>query len=249
MNKRINYKVITIILVTILTQIITPSALANTIPTANEISAIQKVQTAIPNGIEMVDRAIETLSKGLDQMRYEEKTLFFRYYDPANTGEINDAFVDQVLENYQEIRDRLDQDFILNYVPDSDRCKLMTLYYTDFSEVYVCPYVLKEANIQRIARSFVHEVAHMALLVFDRAYFTADRAAYDKLTPWGHPSAQFPVIGPILRELLRRDTLFHPDAYAHFAISLVSMDEEAQTDDHNDERSEILTIISPEIYK
>jgi hypothetical protein len=224
-------------------------AVAKTTTNGDEGLAIAKVQSEITNGIEMVDRAIATLSKGLDQMSQEEKTLFFQYYDPANTGEINDAFVDQVLHNYQKMRDRLDQEIVLHYVPDNGKCQLMTLYYTDFSDVYVCPYVLKEANSLRIARSFVHEIAHMALHVYDRAYFTADRAAYDKLTPWGHPSAQLPLVGPVLREILRGDTLYHPDAYAHFAVSLVTIETVGQTEEQIDKQGELFYSISPEVNK
>jgi hypothetical protein len=32
--------------------------------------------------------------------------------------------------------------------------------------------------------------------------------------------SQIPVIGPVNRELLANDTLYHPDAYAHFAVAM-----------------------------
>ena len=43
---------------------------------------------------------------------------------------------------------------------------------------------------------------------------------YSTLTLRGSWTAQLPLIGPIFRELARGDTLYHPDAYAHFAVAV-----------------------------
>jgi hypothetical protein len=40
------------------------------------------------------------------------------------------------------------------------------------------------------------------------------------LTPYGSRLAQLPVVGPLIREIQQGDTLYHPDAYAHFTIAV-----------------------------
>ena len=63
-------------------------------------------------------------------------------------------------------------------------------------------------------------MAHRALLVLDRTYYRPTNKQYADLTPRGPLITQLPVIESIVREVIRQDTLFHPDAYAHFALAL-----------------------------
>lgn len=60
-------------------------------------------------------------------------------------------------------------------------------------------------------------MVHISLLINDRAYYQEGDSRYLALTPRGHWTAELPLIGRILREVARADTLYHPDAYAHFA--------------------------------
>ena len=98
----------------------------------------------------------------------------------------------------------------------------MRLYYTDLVRVHVCPYFATETREERMARQWVHELTHIALLVVDRSYYQPTSIAYAALTPRGSWTAQLPLIGPILREIAHSDTLYHPDAYARFAAALVA---------------------------
>ena len=98
-------------------------------------------------------------------------------------------------------------------------CTGIRLFYTDFVQVYICPYITQEDNIERKARVLIHEVAHMALLVTDRPYYDPKSysSRYNALTPQGSWSTKIPVIGHIIREIVHSDTLYHPDAYSWFA--------------------------------
>jgi hypothetical protein len=65
----------------------------------------------------------------------------------------------------------------------------------------------------------------MSLLVVDRPYFHKNTYStrYQALTPRGPWTAQLPLLGPLFREIAHSDTLYHPDAYAWFAIELVAI--------------------------
>jgi hypothetical protein len=184
--------------------------------------AIQQVHALQPQALQMVDEAIQVLSQGWSQMSPEEQEQFLRYYDPSDTGTVDEEFLGAVLNNYQKIRRVLAVDLTIVHEANSSHCEMMTLFYTDFFKVHTCPYILEEDNHQRIARDLVHEVAHMAWLVFDRSYYYPNYSSYTKLTPYGHWSAQIPLIGPILREALRSDTLYNPDTYSKYAAELVN---------------------------
>ncbi len=183
---------------------------------------IQQVDALLPQAVQMVDTAIEVLSIGWSEMSPAEREQFLGYYDPGKTGEVDDDYVQAVLNNYQKIREKLIRDLTIAYAPNSNRCKLMTLYYTDFFRVHVCPYILSETSHQRIARDLVHEVAHMAWLAFDRSYYYPHFSEYASLTPNVHWSAHIPIVGLLLREILRRDTLYNPDTYAKYAAELAN---------------------------
>lgn len=176
----------------------------------------------LPAATTMVDRAIESLSKGWSGMEPAERVEFLRYYDPAGTGEIDEAFVSQVLGNYRRIRAQMGRLTRVEFEVESENCNLMRLYYTDLIKIHVCPYFATETRDARTARQWVHELAHIALLVVDRPYYYPTSTAYAALTPRGSWTAQLPLVGPVLREIAHSDTLYHPDAYARFAAAMVT---------------------------
>jgi hypothetical protein len=170
----------------------------------------------------MVDGAITVLSRGWHGMSSTEREQFQRFFDPANTGDIDAQFLSQVLDNYRQIREQFDKELTFEFEAESQMCDLMRLYYTDLFKIHVCPYFATETRTDRLARQLVHEMTHIALLVVDRPYYYPTSSAYATLTPRGPWTAQIPVIGPLFRELAHSDTLYHPDAYARFAAELVA---------------------------
>lgn len=126
--------------------------------------------------------------------------------------------VASVLGNYQEIRDKLADGLPITYAAEGDMCEGKRLYYTDLLRLHVCPYFFEEGNELRKARTLIHEMAHAALLAADRPYYRPTSKVYAQLTPEGSWPARLPVVGRLLRAVLRDDTLYHPDAYAHFAL-------------------------------
>jgi len=185
---------------------------------AEEETAVAEVEALVPVSLSLVDEAIAGLSQGWEGMDDAEREDFLRIYDPAATGQIDEVFVAQVRENYREIRTTLAGGFRVSYAPRSDNCEGQRLYYTDLSRLYVCPYFFEEKNDLRKARTLIHETAHMALWVADRPYYRPTSKQYAHLTPNGSWLTGIPLAGRMLRELLRSDTLYHPDAYAHFAL-------------------------------
>jgi hypothetical protein len=190
----------------------------------NAIGGVEQGQALIPLGRDMVDQAIDVLSAGLANMTPGQRALLDQLYDPGGTGDIDQEFVDDVLANYRRIRARLDEPLTIVRVSESENCGDQRLYYTDLATIYVCPYFDSEESVERKARVLVHETAHMALLVVDRPYFHKNTYStrYRALTPRGSWTANLPVVGPLLREIARGDTLYHPDAYAWFAVEVAA---------------------------
>lgn len=179
--------------------------------------AVQQLQVITPMSINMVDKATIVLSGGWSAMNPAEQEVFRQIYDPSNTGDIDDQYLMEVLQNYQRIRTVFDSEIKVEYEPNSRICIGQRLYYTDLSKLHVCRQFLFERDAYRKARTLIHEVAHKALLALDRPYYGPASPEYVVLSPRGLWSAQLPLVGPVFRELSRRDTLYHPDAYAHFA--------------------------------
>lgn len=182
--------------------------------------AVQQVQVITPMSINMVDNAIIVLSGGWSAMNPAEQDVFRKIYDPSSTGDIDDQYVVEVLQNYQRIRAAFDSEIKAEYEPNSSICIGQRLYYTDLIKLHVCRQFLFEGNASRKARTLIHEVAHKALLALERPYYGPASPEYSVLTPRGLWSAQLPLVGPIFREFSRRDTLYHSDAYAHFALAV-----------------------------
>ncbi len=199
-------------------QLLNSRAYDQTAP-AMETLVSQQVQAIVPTSEQLVGEAIDVLSKGWGEMNQAEREAFLALYDPAGTGEVDQAFVQTVLANYQKIQEELSEEVAVAYEPDSEKCEGRRLYYTDLLKLHVCPYFLTEDNEIRKARTLIHEMAHNALLVMDRPYYRPTNEAYAQLTPNGSWMAQLPVIGPVIREIQQNDTLYHPDAYAHFTVA------------------------------
>ncbi len=192
---------------------------------AAEAAIVSQVQSLVPLSIEMVDNAIAVLGKGWAGMTLSERGFFNQLYDPGDTGEVDQKFVNDVLDNYRAIRDRLDSSLAVVYKPGSDRCEGKRLYYTDIVKIYVCPYFMEEDSRVRKARVLIHEAVHMAILVVDRPYFHKNTYStrYEALTPRGSWTAGIPLLGPIFREITHGDTLYHPDAYAWLSVELSAL--------------------------
>jgi hypothetical protein len=187
-------------------------------------NADEHVQALIPLSRTMVDDAIAILSGGLAGMTPDERALFNQLYDPGSTGDVDEEFVADVLANYKRIRARLDAPLTALPAADSGRCQGQRLYYTDLVRIYVCPYFNVEESTERKARVLIHEAAHLSLLVVDRPYFHKNTYStrYRALSPRGPWTASLPLVGPLFREINHSDTLFHPDAYAWFAVEVTA---------------------------
>jgi hypothetical protein len=216
--------IMTVLLAGILIQSVTPIPVTAAPLNDLEKNIVGEAQALIPLSIWMVDQTIVVLSNGWENLDPLEQDLLNDIYDPGGTGEIDQAFVDRTLANYKKIRNRLANGLIMEYATDSKMCTGMRLFYTDFMRIYICPYFTQEDDIERKARVLIHEVAHMALLVADRPYYDPKSysSRYNALTPQGSWATEIPVVGHIIREIARSDTLYHPDAYSWFA-ALVSM--------------------------
>jgi hypothetical protein len=183
-------------------------------------NVISEVRSFIPTGIQKVEHAIAVLSKGLRGMNNAELTQFRRFFDPANTGDIDQNFVDAVLGNFRGIRQQFRDDLTVECESAGGLCTGGRLYYTYWGNVHVCPYFTTETDATRKARDFVHELAHNAMHALDRPYYSPGSSDYAKLTPQGNWSTQIPVVGYIFRAIFRSDTLYHPDAYSWFAFEV-----------------------------
>ncbi len=211
---------IVIIVIGILLKVFAPVVLAGSAELAEQEAATNQLQALLPQSLKMVNSAMAVISQGLVGMSEHEKEAFLNLYDPSATGEIDEEFMQVVLANYETIRDALDKGIKVSYEGDHPFCSGRQLYFTDLVSVHVCPYFFVEPDETRKARTLIHEYAHIALHVNDRPYYRPTSKAFAELTPRGPWTAQLPLIGPIVRELVARDTLYHPDTYAHFALAV-----------------------------
>jgi hypothetical protein len=221
-KKKISSQIITILCGIIILQAILPtSAKAANIPTETS-SAVQEVNSLVPAATQEIDNTITTLNKGWSGMTTSEQVQLSRIYDPSNTGQIDDKYVETILNNYLKIRQTLNNNLTIVNGKNKKMCVGQRLYYTDFVKIYVCPYYLNEHRDERKVRTLIHEVAHMALLVVDRPYYDPKSysSSYNALTPKGSWVTEIPVIGHLVREIAHNDTLYHPDTYAWFATEL-----------------------------
>lgn len=190
--------------------------------TSDDTEILQEVRSLIPTSIRLIDNAVTVLDQGWSGMLSSDREQFSLIFDPANTGQIDDQYVETVRNNYLKIRQRMDENLVIEYSENSDMCVGQRLYYTDFMKLYVCPYFVKEHRAERKVRTLIHETAHMALLVVDRPYYDPNSysSRYNSLTPQGSWITEIPVIGHLIREINHSDTLYHPDTYAWLATEI-----------------------------
>ena len=172
---------------------------------AKSAAVRDRVQSLTPVSLYLLDEAERVLAQGWQGMSKAEREAFGKLFDPAGTGEVDDAYVSRVLENYQKIRAKTEDGMAITYAGEDARCQDMRLYYTDLLHLYVCPYFFEEENELRKARTLIHEMAHAALLVADRPYYRPTSKEYAELTPEGSWPGRLPVVGRLLREVVRDD--------------------------------------------
>jgi hypothetical protein len=180
-----------------------------------------RVRLVIPMSLKMIDVAINVLDKGWDGMDPIEQYYFRLFFDPGDTGLIDQEFVQEASLHFQKISAELEGTITLVLESESEHCEHERLYFTYWRYVHVCPFFVEDPNPQWMASVLVHELAHIALKVNDREYYNPTSEAYASLTPRGPQVTQVPVVGPIIREILRTDTLYHPDAYAWFGAMML----------------------------
>ena len=222
MRKKISSQVITILCSLIILQSILPTSAKAAIVTTDNTGVVQEVHNLIPTAIQEIDNTIATLSKGWSGMTSAEQEHLSKIYDPGHTGQIDEKYVETILNNYLKIRRKLNDDLTIENGENNNMCIGQRLYYTDFIKIYVCPYYLTEQREERKVRTLIHETTHMALLVVDRPYYDPKSysSRYNALTPQGSWVTQIPVFGHLIREIAQNDTLYHPDTYAWFATEI-----------------------------
>ena len=89
---------------------------------------LRRMESILPASREMVDNAIEVLSQGWSNMSPGEQDRLRRYFDPSNSGGIDDQYVRQVLANYRRIEKRLDGRLVFELETDSDMCQLQRVF-------------------------------------------------------------------------------------------------------------------------
>ncbi|MGA2286869.1 DUF4157 domain-containing protein [Bradyrhizobium sp.] len=176
-----------------------------------------------------VQRAITVLSSGFERMDPTDKASFRHYFDPANTGEIDDGFVRDVRENYQRIGSYM-RSVRFNCAPDASTlcgssekwCIDGRLMWTCFGDLHVCTDAYtKSADAKFKIDTIIHESTHNALHTTDREYSSSKD--FNRLSPRGSGILSFlssiPIIGALFR-LMRSnsDTLNNPDSYSGFAM-------------------------------
>jgi hypothetical protein len=203
-----------------------------------DTTVIPTIRRLLPTAIAKTEKAIQVLSLGWSRMSAQQRTVFNKYFDPANTGEVDAQFVSDVLANFRAIRREFDDDLTFECMPAGGMCTGGRLYYTHWGNIFVCPYFKTETDDTRRARDIVHELAHNAMYAVDRTYFGSGHGhahgpGHTGLSPRGSWPLQIPVLGYGYRLIggiahliggpdtgMLTDTLYHPDAYSMFAFEV-----------------------------
>ncbi len=238
--------IFTSLILSILMKAILPNFAAGSSPGASNASyrhtdaqVEAKIEAALPLGFDLIDQVIVILAEGRDGMSAAQWQLFQSYFDPASTGDLDEDFLQTVVDNYTEIKDQYYTNLVIEFETENKICRGMQLFYTDFFKVHVCPYIEVEADTDRIARDFVHELAHIAFVAQDRAYFFPGSSEYAEMSPHGHWSSHLPVVGRIMREITLQDTLYNPDSYSEFAYALSVLEIERMADGNGEIKVEV----------
>jgi len=179
---------------------------------------------------DQVKWAISTLANGLEKMGATEKANFQKYFDPSNSGGIDERFVRDVRENYLRIG-RYMGSLTFDCDPasrticgDSKKwCVGGRPMWTCFGNLHICvDNYTKMASEDRKTRGIIHESTHNALHTTDRAYSSEEK--FKSLTPRGSGLLSFlsniPIIGALFKLIpWNTDTINNPDSYAEYAMS------------------------------
>jgi hypothetical protein len=195
----------------------------------------EKIRQLVPLARTHVRDAVRSLQPGWRAMDPAAKATFRRYFDPGDSGQIDDRFVRLVLVNFARIARYMDEglDFDCNLASGSicgdghkwcgDGAGNGRLYWTCFGDLHVCANSgwLAENDTRRWS-DIIHESTHNALLTTDRAY--CDTENWPNLTPYGTGAMsvldEIPVVGKIFSLAGGGgDTLNNPDSYSHYAQS------------------------------
>ncbi|HJV48381.1 MAG TPA: DUF4157 domain-containing protein [Geothrix sp.] len=181
-----------------------------------------------PTALANVDRAIRSLTPTWANMDPTDKGAFRQFFDPANSGDIDDGFVRDVRGNFQRIRGEMaslrfdcNQDSGTLCGDGHKWCTGGRLMWTCFGNLHVCPAYATETDEAFKTETMIHESTHNALHTTDREY--ASSASFSRLRPRGSGILSFlsnlPVLGMLFR-LIRsnNDSLYNPDSYASYAM-------------------------------
>jgi hypothetical protein len=184
--------------------------------------------------LDHVNRAIASLAPGWTRMDPAHKSAFRQYFDPANSGDIDDGFVRDVRGNFQRIRGymgslRFDCDPNSWTVcgTSSRWCVGGRLMWTCFGNLHVCTNTYPSASDPFTIETMIHESVHNALMTTDRAY--SNRPEFNQLRPRGggffgrvlNFLSNVPVLGLLFRNLPgNNDTINNPDSYAGYAMQV-----------------------------
>ncbi|TAH49043.1 MAG: DUF4157 domain-containing protein [Chloroflexota bacterium] len=181
-----------------------------------------------------VSRAITSLAPGWGRMAPADKSSFRRYFDPANSGDIDDGFVRDVRGNFQRIHGYMrslrfdcDPNSWTMCGTSSRWCVGGRLMWTCFGNLHVCTNAYPSASDPFKIETIIHESVHNALLTTDRAY--SNKPEFNQLRPrgggfWGSVLnflGKLPVLGVLFRSLPgNNDTINNPDSYAGYAMQV-----------------------------
>ncbi|MGE3154216.1 MAG: DUF4157 domain-containing protein [Nitrospiraceae bacterium] len=183
---------------------------------------------------EHVERAIASLDPGWKRMTPANRAAFSQYFDPSNSGQIDNGFVRTVRDRYKLIHSTM-QSLRFDCDPESwtlcgtskKWCVGGRLMWTCFGNLHVCSNAYKTATSTSKIETIIHESVHNALLTTDRAY--SNEAGFRDLSPrgtgfWGRVLnflGNIPVLGILFRLLPgNKDTMNNPDSYAGYAMQV-----------------------------
>jgi hypothetical protein len=193
----------------------------------------EKIRAFVPIARAQVDKAIEALAPGWGSLDATVEADFRKYFDPGNSGQLDDRFVDLVYQKFQMLKAYMAEglDFDCDLASGSlcgDGYKWCgsgegngRLYWTCFGDLHVCGAAFtRETSDERRWSDIIHESTHNALHTTDRAY--CNTTDWPNLTPYGTGALsvldEIPVIGKIFSLAGGGgDTLNNPDSYSHFA--------------------------------